>query len=259
MKNRTAFAIAAHPDDIEFKMAGTLLRLRQAGWEIHYLNVANGGCGSDRLRAPALKRRRAAEAKHAAKILGAHFHPSLCNDLEILYDLKLLRRLAALVRAVRPAILLTHPPVDYMEDHVNTCRLAVTAAFSRGMPNFQTLPARPAVSGDVTVYHCLPHGLCDPLRRPVRPEFFVDTTAVQETMRAAQLAHRSQHAWLAASQGMGSVVESMDADSRAVGRLSKKFTHAEGWWRHLHHGFGTPDADPLREALGMRPARGTSR
>ena len=35
-------AIAAHPDDIEFMMAGTLLLLKQAGCETHYLNIANG-------------------------------------------------------------------------------------------------------------------------------------------------------------------------------------------------------------------------
>ncbi|MDQ6630443.1 MAG: PIG-L family deacetylase, partial [Verrucomicrobiota bacterium] len=32
---KTAFAIAAHPDDIEFMMAGTLLLLKNAGYEIH--------------------------------------------------------------------------------------------------------------------------------------------------------------------------------------------------------------------------------
>ena len=44
--SRRAFAIAAHPDDIEFLMAGTLVLLRDAGYEIHYMNVANGACGS---------------------------------------------------------------------------------------------------------------------------------------------------------------------------------------------------------------------
>ena len=43
---KTAIAIAAHPDDIEFYMAGTLLLLKRAGYEIHYMNVANGNCGS---------------------------------------------------------------------------------------------------------------------------------------------------------------------------------------------------------------------
>ena len=41
-----AFAVAAHPDDIEFVMAGTLILLRRAGYELHYMNIANGCCGS---------------------------------------------------------------------------------------------------------------------------------------------------------------------------------------------------------------------
>ena len=28
------------------------------------------------------------------------------------------------------------------------------------------------------------------------------------------------------------------------------FEYAEGWRRHLHHGFASSDADPLGEALG---------
>ena len=43
---RRAFAIVAHPDDIEFMMAGTLILLRDAGYEIHYMTVADGSCGS---------------------------------------------------------------------------------------------------------------------------------------------------------------------------------------------------------------------
>ena len=43
---KTAFAIAAHPDDIEFFMSGTLMRLKNAGYEIHYMNLADGCCGS---------------------------------------------------------------------------------------------------------------------------------------------------------------------------------------------------------------------
>ena len=83
------------------------------------------------------------EARAAAKILGAHFHPSITNDLEILYNLELLRAVAAVIREVKPSIVLTHSPQDYMEDHMNTSRLAVTAAFTRGMPNFKTDAAPP--------------------------------------------------------------------------------------------------------------------
>ena len=45
---KTALAIAAHPDDIELLMAGSLILLKQAGYEIHYLNLASGCCGSTR-------------------------------------------------------------------------------------------------------------------------------------------------------------------------------------------------------------------
>ena len=47
MAERAAIAIAAHPDDIEFTMAGTLLRLREAGWEA-FSKVRLVGACSDR-------------------------------------------------------------------------------------------------------------------------------------------------------------------------------------------------------------------
>ena len=137
-----AMAIAAHPDDIEFLMAGTLRRLAERGWQTHYLTLANGSCGSLTLGPSATARLRATEARAAARILGARFHPSLTPDCTILYGMPLLRRVAAIVRAVAPRVLLVPSPQDYMEDHTETCRLAVTAAFVRGMPNFRTTPPR---------------------------------------------------------------------------------------------------------------------
>lgn len=246
----SAIAIAAHPDDIEFMMAGTLLLLKERGWEIHYFNLSTGNCGSQRHDATTTRRLRLAEAKRAAKILGAHFHPPIADDLEIFYDLKLLRRVAAVVRAVQPSIVLTHSPEDYMEDHMNTSRLAVTAAFARGMPNFVTTPQRPAADGDVTVYHALPHGLRDGLRRKISAELFVNTASVHATKLAALAAHRTQQDWLDVSQGMNSYLQTMENTSRAVGKMSRRFTHAEGWRRHSHLGFSAEDGDPLREALG---------
>jgi len=246
----SALAIAAHPDDIEFVMAGTLLLLKARGWEIHYLNLSTGNCGSVRHDAATTRRLRLAEAKRAAKILGAHFHPPIADDLEIVYDVKLLRRVAAVVRAAKPSIVLTHSPQDYMEDHMNTCRLAVSAAFSRGMPNFVTTPRRRAVAGDVTVYHAMPHGLRDGLRRRISAELFVNTGSVQSTKLAALAEHRTQQDWLDVSQGMNSYLRAMEDASRAVGRLSRRFAHAEGWRRHSHLGFCAEDTDPLRTALG---------
>lgn len=245
-----AIAIGAHPDDIEFYMAGTLVLLQRAGYEIHYLNVANGCCGSVQYDAKKTRIIRRAEARRAAKVLGAHFHESLCNDMEIIYDLKLLRRLAAVIREVKPNIVLTHSPVDYMEDHTNTCRLVVTAAFAHAMPNFRSVPPRPTAEYDVTLYHAVPHSLRDPLRRFVLPEAFVNTATTQAVKRAALAEHKSQQNWLEATQGLDSLGGKVDEMARAAGKLSKRFKFAEGWRRHLHYGFSAADIDPLRKALG---------
>jgi N-acetylglucosamine malate deacetylase 1 len=245
-----AMAIGAHPDDIEFGMAGTLLMLGRVGWEIHYLNLANGSCGSRRHRAAELVVRRRREARAAAQLLGAHWHPGWVNDLEILYELKTLRRVAAVLRDVRPAIILTHSPEDYMEDHTHTCRLVVTAAFSLGMANFRTIPSRPAIDMEVALYHALPHGLRNGLRRRIVPGAFVNTTPVHSRKLAALAEHTSQQDWLEASQGMNSYLKTMDARSREVGRLSRRFTHAEGWCRHCHLGYSAVAIDPLAGALG---------
>lgn len=250
MSNRTAIAIGAHPDDIEFYMAGTLVLLQRAGWETHYLNVANGCCGSVQYSARQTRLIRRAEAKRAAKVLGAHFHDSLCNDMEILYDLRLVRRLAAVIREVKPAIVLTHPPVDYMEDHTNTCRLVVSAAFTHAMPNFKSNPPHPTAEYDLTIYHATPHSLRDPLRRLMVPGAFVNTASTQAVKRAALAEHQSQQNWLEASQGLDSLGSKVDDTARAVGKLSKKFKFAEGWWRHLHYGFSSNEVDPLCKVLG---------
>ena len=252
MAERSAMAIAAHPDDIEFTMAGTLCLLREAGYRTHYLNVATGSCGSLEHQPAALRRVRRREAQRAAAMLGARFHPSRVDDLEIVYSVPLLRWLAGVIRDVRPSIILTHSPQDYMEDHTNTCRLALTAAFARGIPNFFTRPRRPIWSGDVTIYHAMPHGLCDGLRRKIIPGAFVDTRSVQQKKLAALACHESQHGWLKASQGMNSYLRQMEDTAREVGRMSRRFRVAEGWRRHAHMGYGPRDADPLREALGKK-------
>ena len=250
MNTSVVLAIVAHPDDIEFVAAGTLLRLREAGWQTHYLNLSGGDCGSTTSGPDETRATRAAEGRAAAAILGAEFHESLASDLCIFYEERLLRRLAAVVRRVRPRIVLTHSADDYMEDHMNTARLAVTAAFARGMPNFATDPPVEPSAGDVTVYHAMPHGLRDGLRRPVSPDLFVDTTAVQATKRRALAAHASQKAWLDVSQGMDSYLDSADDMARAVGRMSGRFACAEGWRRHLHLGLSAHDDDLLAAALG---------
>lgn len=252
MAERAAIAIAAHPDDIEFTMAGTLCLLREAGYRTHYLNISTGSCGSLVHGPAALRRIRRREAKKSAALLGAEFHESGADDLEIVYSVPLLRWLTGIIREVRPTIVLTHPPQDYMEDHTNTCRLAVTATFARGIPNFAGSRRVSAWGGDTTLYHAMPVGLRDSLRRRVTAGAFVDTASVQETKLAALACHESQHGWLQATQGLNSYLRTMEEMAHEVGRMSRRFRVAEGWRRHSHMGFCAPDADPLRDALGKK-------
>jgi len=251
----SALAIAAHPDDIEFVMAGTLLLLREAGWETHYFNLSTGNMGSSVMSAAETARVRRREAKAAAKMLGAKWHAPICDDLQIFYTDENIRRVCAVVREARPAVILTHPLQDYMEDHMITARLAVTGVFARGMQNYRSRPQRKLTLDPCVIYHAMPHGQRTPLREPVRPEFFIDTTSVQETKRAALACHASQREWLDASQGQDNYLTVMDGFSRALGKQSRRFTHAEGWTRHLHYGFGAEEDDPLRDAIGARYGR----
>ena len=247
---KRALAIGAHPDDIEFRMAGTLLALGEAGYELHYLNIANGSCGTADLPAAEIVAVRRREAMAAAVVMGAVYHESLVPDIEIFYERGLLARVAAVVREAAPEVLLVHSPIDYMEDHQNAARLAVTAAFCRSMPNFATDPPRPPTSQAMAVYHAQPHGNCDPLGRPVRPDRFVDVSGVMGRKRDALACHQSQKVWLDRSQGMDSYLRAMEDSSREVGVMSGRFAFAEGWRRRLHLGFGPEDFDPLAAALG---------
>ncbi len=244
-----ALAIAAHPDDIEFFMSGTLILLSEAGYEIHYINLANGCCGTTKYDVATIAGMRRQEAMDACEYAGAIFHESICDDLAVFYDRPTLAKVGSVVRQVEPEILLTHSPADYMEDHMNACRLVVTAAFARGMPNFPVDPPILPVSNKVTVYHAQPFSHRDPLRQRVQPDMYVNVTGVVERKVEMLAKHVSQKQWLDESQGHDSYLQTLRDLDAACGRMSGMFEFAEGWRRHLHLGFGDETDDPLYEAL----------
>ena len=250
MSKPVAFAVAAHPDDIEFMMGGTLLLLGKAGYDLHYMNIANGSMGTAIYSREEIIAMRTGEARRAAKTLGATFHEPLVDDLDIYYDREVPGRLCAVSREIKPRIMLLQPPTDYREDHTNACRLAVSAAFFRGMRNLVTDPPQPPIADPVTLYHALPYGLHDPLRRRVWPGLYVDISTVIDKKREALACHTSQKEWLDVSQGMDSYLITMEEMSREVGKMSGVFEYAEGWRRHLHLGYCAPEDDPLRDVLG---------
>ena len=248
---KSALAVFAHPDDIEFVAAGTMFLLAEAGYDLHYFLLCSGNCGAMDLGPEDIRDVRQGEARKAAEILGATFYPPIADDLELIYCVENLRKVAAVVRQTEPSIVLTHSPEDYMEDHTNASRLAVTATFAREMPNFFTDPIAGEMEGEVAVYHAMPHQLIDQLRKPIVPDFIIDTGSAHQRKRKALAAHASQKEWLDRTQGMDSYIQTMDDLSLKVGSFVGKAMHAEGWRRHSHMGFSSSaEFDPLQDALG---------
>ena len=245
----TVFAIACHPDDIEFVMAGTMLLLKDRGCDVHYMNIANGSWGTATMRREEIIRTRRDEAAASAAQMGFVYHESLVDDLDVFYDRPTLTKVIAVVRQVDPDIILLQSPVDYMEDHQNAVRLGVTAAFCRGMVNAPVDPPTPPTFKDVALYHGQPHGNLDPMRRLVRAERYVDISSVLQRKREALACHKSQKEWLDVSQGYDSYLDSMVEAAAGVGKLSGKYEYAEGWRRHNPLGFSAADIDPLGDLL----------
>ncbi len=246
----SVLAIAAHPDDIEFVMSGTLLQLSRRGWQVHVFNVANGCYGSKTLNREQCAAVRLSEAQRSAELMSAVFHPPICDDLDIFVTRQTLSQVAAVVRRARPTIVLTHALVDYMEDHQNAARLAVGGAFSRAMPHYGTSPPIESYDGPVAVYHAQPHGNQTPLGELVVPTHFVDVTDLIVRKRELLAAHASQNEWLDATQGLSSYLTTMEELNAQVGSMSGRFKLAEGWRKHLHLGLSPDGFDPLRDALG---------
>ncbi|MCP4639172.1 MAG: LmbE family protein [bacterium] len=257
MSKPVAFAAGAHPDDIEFMMAGTLMLLGEAGYELHYMNIANGSMGTAVDTREVIIEKRTEEARQAAESMGAVFHEPLVDDLDVFYDRTICRGVAAVVREIRPTIMLIQSPEDYMEDHMNSVRVCVSAAFYRGMLNYKTDPPRKPIMDDVTLYHALPYGLRDSMRARVHAGQYVDVSSTVERKKEALACHTSQKEWLDTSQGLDSYLITLEDMSREVGNLAHeagaptdRFEFAEGWRRHSHLGFCLENADPLGDALG---------
>lgn len=246
-------AAAAHPDDIEFMMAGTLLRLKDAGCDIHLWNLANGCCGSQDLSRQETITCRWQEAQASAALAAGTCHPPLFEDLEIFYDKASVEKVGAVIREIQPDMILTHSPQDYMEDHQNAARLVVTGAFVRGMKNVRTDPGVAPYDKPVALYHALPHGLQDGLRQKIAPDLFTDIGMVLARKRAMLACHASQKAWLDLTQGINAYLDTMENMSREVGRMSEKFEFAEGWRQHSHLGFAAEHFNPMVDLFSRYP------
>jgi LmbE family N-acetylglucosaminyl deacetylase len=143
----SAMAIFAHPDDIEFSVAGTLARWAREGARISHVIVTSGEVGiskngMSKTRAAEI---REAEQRAASAITGAKeviFLREPDGMLEVSMDLR--RRLVREIRRFRPEVVMCGDPTivwageDYINhpDHRAAAAVALDAAFpAAGQPN----------------------------------------------------------------------------------------------------------------------------
>jgi N-acetylglucosamine malate deacetylase 1 len=242
-------SVLAHPDDAEFLCAGALARLaREHGWEVHLASMTPGDCGSAELPAEEIAAVRRAEGARAAALLGATYHCVEERDLLIFYSERPLERVTRLLRSVRPRIVLTHSPTDYMLDHEVTSAIVRAAAFAAPAPNFQAgkdhAPPLPHVP---YLYYCDPIEGKDALGQPVEPSFRIDISGVIDLKASMLSAHASQRDWLLKHHGMDHYVGSMrDWCARRGKEAGVAF--AEGFRQHLGHSY--PQDNLLGQLLG---------
>jgi LmbE family N-acetylglucosaminyl deacetylase len=249
-----ALSILAHPDDAEFLCAGTLIRLtREHGWQIHIASMTPGDCGSAELPPEEIGRLRREEGQRAAALIGAVYHCLEERDLSIFYDARTLEKVTRLFRQVRPRVVFTHSPADYMLDHEMTSTLARAAAFAAPIPNFQHQAGHPRPLEHIPhLYYCDPIEGKDPLGREVTPGFCVDISGAIETKAAMLAAHASQREWLLKHHGMDQYLEAMrDWGARRGRSWGKAF--AEGFRQHLGHSY--PQDNLLEQLLGEPTSR----
>ena len=244
--DKIVLGLFAHPDDAEFTCAGTLALLRDKGWGVHIATVSNGDGGSVDRGPEEIARIRKAEAAKAAKLLGGEYTCLESHDIFILYDEPSIRKTIKLVRQVRPTVVITASPRDYMVDHEMSSKLAKTACFAAGVCNVKT--------EGVEAYFHIPHLYYvnaieskDEFGRPMLPSIAVDITEKIEIKEKMLCCHESQREWLKQHNKVDEYIIAMRKRSQQQGQAIG-VEYAEGFRQHLGHGY--PQDNILKAELG---------
>ncbi|MEN6535136.1 MAG: PIG-L deacetylase family protein [Bryobacteraceae bacterium] len=185
--------VGAHPDDCEYRFAGTTIKLAAQGHAVKYLSVTNGDAGHHVDGGASLVARRKKEAEEGARRAGAvacetldnqdgEYEPTLANRREIIRQ----------IREWKADVVLTHRPYDYHPDHRYTAMLVQDSAFMVTVPNI--CPVTPALRQN-PIFLYLEDNSQKPM--PFRPDIVVDITDTWEKKVETMDAHTSQfYEWL---------------------------------------------------------------
>jgi LmbE family N-acetylglucosaminyl deacetylase len=240
---RIALAFAAHPDDAEILCGGTLVRLADAGWEIHIATMTAGDCGTVSETPWAISHRRTEEARKAVSLIGGTYHCLGELDCFIMYDKPTVRKGVELLRRVGPSLVFTLAPRDYMVDHEMASLVARACCFQYTIPNISASPLREG-SQVPYLYYCDPVDAKDPFGNVVAPTTLVDISGQLEKKLEMLACHASQREWLRAHHGIDEYIESTRRHSAMRGKQLGT-TAAEAFVQHRGHGY--PHDDILLE------------
>ena len=190
-------AIGAHPDDIEVGCGGTLGRYSLDGCSITMCTVAKGDKGHTEIEPNSLQVIRKEEATEAAAMISAEYVSLNAGDVEISAEDKALKDdLVEIIRSVQPDVLITHPPEDYMPDHVAVSKLVFSASFAATVPNY-------AHSKGKTTAKITPLYYMDTLAGvDFIPEEYVDISETLETKIQMLEKHQTQLKWMKDHDGI---------------------------------------------------------
>ena len=176
-----ALCVVAHPDDVDFGMAGTVATLTSQGVEVSYCLVTSGDAGGDELIMPREDRAklREDEQRAAAACVGVSELVFLgYADGLVEPTLALRRDLARVIRTVRPDVVLTQSPERNYDrifashpDHMATGEATLRAVY----PDARNPHAFPALLNDEGLQ---PHTVTRVwIAGTSSPTMVVDTTA----------------------------------------------------------------------------------
>ncbi len=203
--------IAAHPDDIEFGVAGTVAQWTDEGHDVSYCLVTDGGAGSNAPDADLaeLVRVREVEQREAAACVGVTDVRFLgYPDGTLQPTLELRRDLTRLIRELKPQRVVISDPTmvfagNYYINHPDH-RAAAEAALYAVFPSAGTRPIFP----ELLAAGYEPHDVDELwLQFSDHPDTFVDVSAQEDRKIAALLCHRSQ-----VGPEVGDMVRKWDAE-----------------------------------------------
>ena len=184
-------AVGCHPDDLEIACGGTLRKYVEQGADVYMCHVANGNMGHVKIMPEPLAVMRAGESEKSGGIIGAKKVYNIdVGDLNVThYDESVVNALADIIRQTKPDVIITHNDVDYMQDHVETSKLAFNASFvatiAHRSKNFRPL------SSLVPIYFMDTLAGVDFI-----PSHYVDISDQIEIKLQALSCHESQIKWM---------------------------------------------------------------